>query len=59
MSKGGKRPGAGRPKADPTAVIRIRLPIPVYEKVAKLGGDIWVKRIIKEQVEKACTLTPK
>lgn len=52
MSKGGARPGAGRPPAPPSAVMRIRLPLPVYEKVKALGGDIWVKRIINEAIDK-------
>jgi hypothetical protein len=52
MSKGGKREGAGRPPAPPSAVLRIRLPLPLHQKVKELGGDIWVKRIINEAIEK-------
>jgi len=51
--KGGKREGAGRPPAPPSAVIRIRLPLPLHQKVKELGGDIWVKRIINEAIAKA------
>ena len=50
--RGGKREGAGRPPAASTAVIRIRLPLPVHKQVINRGGDIWVKRVIKEAVEK-------
>jgi hypothetical protein len=53
MSKGGKREGAGRPPAPPSAVLRIRLPLPLHQKVKELGGDIWVKRIINEAIAKA------
>ena len=50
--KGGKREGAGRPPAPPSAVMRIRLPLPVHARVYALGGDIWVKRIINEAIDK-------
>lgn len=50
--RGGKRDGAGRPVAQPTAVIRIRLPLPVHAKIMALGGDIWVKRVINEALLK-------
>lgn len=42
---------AGRPKAEPTEVIRIRLPLPVHAKVIERGGDKWVKRLINEAIE--------
>lgn len=48
--KGGKREGAGRPKAPPTAVIRIRLPVPQHERLMQLGGDVIVKRLIEEHL---------
>ena len=41
---------AGRPKSDPTEVIRIRLPLPVHAKVIERGGDKWVKRLINEAI---------
>ena len=41
----------GRPKSPPNEVIRIRLPLPIYDKVMDKGGDKWVKRIITEAVE--------
>ena len=41
---------AGRPKAPPTEVIRIRLPLPVHAKVMEKGGDKWVKRLINEAI---------
>ena len=43
---------AGRPKAEPSEVIRIRLPIHVHAKVIDKGGDRWVKRLINEAIEK-------
>jgi hypothetical protein len=43
---------AGRPTAPPTGVIRIRLPLPVHEQVVQLGGDVWVKRLINEAIDK-------
>jgi uncharacterized protein (DUF4415 family) len=42
---------AGRPKAEPTEVIRIRLPIAVHAEVVQRGGDRWVKRLINEAIE--------
>ena len=42
---------AGRPKAEPTEVIRIRLTLPVHAKVIERGGDKWVKRLINEAIE--------
>ena len=48
MTKGGKRLGAGRPLAAPSAVMRIRLPLPVHAQVVLLGGDVWLKRIISQ-----------
>ena len=41
----------GRPKAPPTEVVRIRLPLPIHAKVMDMGGDKWVKRLITEAVE--------
>ena len=49
--RGGKREGAGRPPAQPTAVMRIRLPLPVHKQVIERGGDIWLKRIINEALQ--------
>jgi len=43
---------AGRPKAEPTEVIRIRLPVAVHEQVIEMGGDKWVKRLITEALKK-------
>ena len=43
---------AGRPKAEPTEVIRIRLPLPVHDKAIERGGDKWVKRLISEAIER-------
>ena len=43
---------AGRPKAEPTEVIRIRLPLPIHAKAIDRGGDKWVKRLINEAIER-------
>jgi len=50
---GGKRPGAGRPKAPASIVLRLRMPVTTYNRIKALGGDIWAKRIINEALEKA------
>lgn len=42
----------GRPKAPPTEVIRIRLPLPLHAQVMALGGDKLVKRLIDEHLQK-------
>lgn len=47
-----KRP-VGRPKAPPTAVMRLRIPLDAYAKIMALGGDRWAKRVLIEQLEKA------
>ena len=43
---------AGRPKAPPTEVIRIRLPLPMHAQVIERGGDLWIKRLINEEIMK-------
>ena len=43
----------GRPKAPPTDVIRIRLPLKEHAQVIELGGDKWAKRVILENLEKS------
>lgn len=50
--RGGKRAGAGRHKAPPTTLMRIRLPVAVHEAVIERGGTIWAKRLIVEAIEK-------
>jgi hypothetical protein len=50
--RGGKREGAGRPKAAPTAVIRIRLPLAQHAVVVELGSDIWIKELIQMELLK-------
>lgn len=50
--RGGKREGAGRkPAAEPTALFRLRFPIPIHQQITELGGDIWLKRIINEALQ--------
>jgi hypothetical protein len=56
MSKGGKREGAGRPPAPPSVVVRIRLSLPEHDKVTALGGDVWIKRVLREALFKASQL---
>lgn len=47
----------GRPKADPSAVIRIRLPLPTHAAIMSLGGDRFVKRVLNEAVDLAIEQT--
>lgn len=46
--KGGKREGAGRPKAPPTVVVRIRLTPRQHAAYSEFGAEIWLKRILNE-----------
>lgn len=46
--KGGKREGAGRPLAPPTAVVRIRLSPEQYAAYAERGAEDWLKRVLGE-----------
>ena len=43
MSKGGKRPGAGRPPSEPTKPALIRLTERQRAKYLELGGARWLK----------------
>ena len=52
MKAGGKREGAGRPKAEPTRVTRIRLLVPDHDKLTERGGDVYAKSVILEALEK-------
>lgn len=47
--KGGARNGAGRPKAAPSVVVRIRLPLEQHAAYLERGGDVWLKRLIAQQ----------
>ena len=49
--RGGKREGAGRPKAPESVVIRVRVAPEVAEAIQKLGGAIWLKRVIQEAID--------
>jgi hypothetical protein len=44
--KGGKREGAGRPKAEPTTVIRVRLTQPQHAAYVERGAEHWLKRVL-------------
>ena len=45
-----KRP-VGRPKAEPTKVIRIRLPVPKYDALEAKGGDE-APKVVKVLIDK-------
>lgn len=47
----------GRPKAPPTAVIRVRLPVDTHATVMQLGGDKFVKRVVMQAVDSAIEQT--
>ena len=49
--KGGKREGAGRPKAPESVVIRVRVAPEVAEAIQARGGAIWLKRVIQEAID--------
>ena len=49
--KGGKREGAGRPKAPESVVIRIRVAPEVAEAIQARGGAIWLKRVINDAID--------
>jgi hypothetical protein len=51
MKAGGKREGAGRPKAAPTRVTRIRLLVPDHDKLTERGGDVYAKRVVLEALK--------
>lgn len=46
--KGGTRPGAGRPKAEPTRPVSIRLTAAQHAAYIERGGARWVKRLLSE-----------
>jgi hypothetical protein len=48
--RGGKREGAGRPKAPESVVIRVRVAPEVAEAIHARGGAIWLKRVIREAI---------
>lgn len=49
--KGGKREGAGRPKAEPTTPVMLRLNEAQRLKFLELGGARWAKRLLDEAIE--------
>jgi len=49
---------AGRPKAEPTAVIRLRVPVDAHAAIVELGGDKWARRIILAALDQARSATP-
>ena len=52
-TKGGKQPGAGRPKkADPTKPAMLRLTESQRKTYLERGGAKWVKRLIDESAKK-------
>ena len=50
--KGGTRPGAGRPKAEPTRPVSIRLTAAQHAAYIERGGARWLKRLLNEALEK-------
>ena len=57
--RGGKREGAGRPKAAPTIPIRVRLTPDQHKAYTERGADIWLKRVLSEKagnyiMDKSC-----
>ena len=50
--KGGKQPGAGRPKATPTMPVSIRMTNAQHAAYIAKGGARWIKRLLTELIEK-------
>lgn len=50
--KGGKQPGAGRPKGPPSVIVRIRVLLSQYPRFMELGGARMVKRLVDEELKK-------
>ena len=46
--KGGPRPGSGRPKAEPTQPVSIRLTQAQHAAYIERGGARWIKRLLSE-----------
>ena len=46
--KGGHRPGAGRPKAEPTRPVSIRLTEAQHAAYIERGGARWIKRLLTD-----------
>ena len=46
--RGGAREGAGRPKAEPTVLVRLRLTPAQYKAYVERGEEHWLKRILSE-----------
>jgi hypothetical protein len=51
MKAGGTRQGAGRPKAAPTKVYRLRLPLADAAAIDALGADKWLKQVINDALK--------
>lgn len=49
--KGGARKGAGRPKAAPSVVVRLRIPAELHAAYLERGGDVWLKRLAVEALQ--------
>lgn len=46
-NNGGKREGAGRPPAAPTAAVRFSLTLPQHKEYLARGGARWAKRTLE------------
>lgn len=54
MTKGGKRPNAGRkPKVEPTYRITVSMPISLKPEIDDLGGSRMVKRLLWEKLKES------
>ncbi|MDO8313076.1 MAG: hypothetical protein Q7T25_14170 [Sideroxyarcus sp.] len=49
MTKGGKRVGAGRPKAEPAQPVSIRLTKAQHAAYIERGGARWIKRLLNDK----------
>lgn len=52
MTKGGKRAGAGRPPAPPSAPISIRVTVEQNNAYKAAGGAKWLKALLDKQITK-------
>ena len=49
--KGGKREGAGRPKAPDSTLLCIRMQVDTHASIMALGGSRWAKRVLTEALD--------
>ena len=56
--RGGAREGAGRPKAAPTTIVRVRLTDAQLAAWRARGGDAWLKALLAADAAKAARAAP-